>query len=171
MVKLMAMQPFDPDLYAHLKALANRIHAERGRGQETMQPTALLHEAWMKLAASDGQYASKAHFVAVAARAMRQVLVDRARSKGAAKRGSGQHHTSLTGVGDTPGEPLDVLALDKALTELEAVDPRAAEVVLLRTFGGLTVEEVAAALGTSERTIKRSWRFSRAFLAKRLEEG
>ncbi len=143
------MDQFDPDLYAHLRALANRIHAERGRGQETLQPTALLHEAWMKVAVSSGQYTSKGHFIAVAARAMRQILVDRARSKGAIKRGGDQHHTSLTGVGDTPNEPLDVLALDRALTELERVDPRAAEVVLLRTFGGMSVEEVAAALEVS----------------------
>ena len=159
----------DDDLYAHLHALAERIFAERGFGHHTLQPTALLHEAWMKLARSDGRYASRAHFVAVAARAMRQILVDRAQAAAALKRGGPDlRRDTLSGVGDDPSQQLDILALNEALSELEQVDPRAAEVAQLRTFGGLTVQEVAVAIGASERTVDRSWRFGRAFLAQRL---
>ena len=158
----------DPEVYAHLRALAERIYAERGRGQQTLQPTALLHEAWMKLARSSSRYESRAHFVAVAARAMRQILVNRAEARNAEKRGGGKHHTTLSGVAGAPEMTFDVLALDRALTELEAADPRSAEVAMLRTFGGLTVPEVAEAIKLSPRTVDRSWRFARAFLADRL---
>ena len=161
--------PLDEEVYDHLRALAGRIHAERGQGSVTLQPTALLHEVWEKLSASSSRYNSRAHFVAVAARAMRQILVDRARARATAKRGGGLQQTTLSGVGGGLPRALDVLALDRALKELEALDPQAAEVVLLRTFGGLTVPEVAESLGVSARTVDRTWRFARAFLASHLQ--
>jgi RNA polymerase sigma factor (TIGR02999 family) len=153
---------------ANLRALAERIYFERGRGQQTLEPTALLHEAWMKLARSSSRYESRAHFVAVAARAMRQILVNRAQARQADKRGGDQQHTTLSGIAGGPELRLEVLVLDRALTELEAADPRSAEVALLRTFGGMTVPEVAEATGLSPRSVDRAWRFARAFLADRL---
>ncbi|MBX2804149.1 MAG: sigma-70 family RNA polymerase sigma factor [Myxococcales bacterium] len=157
----------DPDNYEHLKALARRIYAERGSGHATMQPTILLHEAWMKLDSAGNQYASKAHFVAVAAKAMRQILIDRARAKSAAKRGENPVATTLSGIPGDAGT-FDVLDLDRVLDELEAVDARAAEITVMRTFGGMTVSEIAEATEMSQRSVERSWRFARAFLGDRL---
>ena len=161
------MTELDAELYAHLRALAGRIHAERGSSADTLQPTALLHEAWEKLARSRGTWADRSHFVAVAARAMRQVMIDRARARGALQRNVGRR-TTLSGVGDDPRSEIDVLDLDAALRDLEALDPRSAQVALLRTFGGLSVPEIAAALDLSTRTINEDWRFARAWLATRL---
>ena len=152
----------DEDIYQHLRAVAGAIHAERHGGRHSISPTGLLHEAWLKLGRSAAQYNDRAHFMAVAARAMRQILVDRARARLAKKRGAGAEHLSLTGVGDD--ESFDVLMLDDGLKKLAQVNERAAEVVLLRTFGGMTVEEVAQALGLSAGTVKRDWRFGRAWL-------
>ena len=161
--------PLDPETYAWLRNLAGRIHAEKGRNA-TLQPTALLHEAWMKVAASSSTYESKGHFLAIAARAMRQILVDRARARMSQKRGGDWDQVTLSGVGDDPGRLLDVLELDRALSKLEAVDPDAARMAMLRTFGGMTAAEAAAATGTSVRSGQRHWRFARAFLAKHFEE-
>lgn len=160
----------DPETYAHLRALAGRIHAEKGRRQATMQPTALLHEAWMKVANSSSKYNDREHFLAVAARAMRQILVDRARARLSQKRGGGWEQVTLSGVGDDGEAMLDVLDLDDALKQLEQVDPAAAQVALLRTFGGMTAPEAAQAMNTSVRTLQRQWRFARVFLAQRLGE-
>lgn len=159
----------DADAYAHLKAVAERVFAQRGFGHASIQPTMLVHEAWLKVSASGAEYESRAHFVGVAARAMRQILIDRARMRAAVKRGGeGQRRTTLTGLSADDSHAVDVLDLDKALTALEAADPRAAQVAQLRTFGGLTVPEVAEAIGVSERTAARSWRAARAFLMAQL---
>ena len=157
------------DHYDHLKAIAERIFAERGFGHASLQPTALLHEAWLKIEGSTSRYSSRAHYAAVAARAMRQILVDRARTRGALKRGGDRRATTLAGVPGEEAKAVDIVALDQALTELERLDPNAAEIALMRTFGGMTMIEIAEAQGTSERTAARSWRFARAFLAKQLE--
>ena len=125
--------------------------------------TALLHEAWMKLERSQTRFESRAHFIAVAAKAMRQILVNRARDRDTAKRGGGARRTTLTGLGESQ-DTVDLLALDRALDALEEVDPDAARVVLMRAFGGLTLAEVAEVLEVSERSVSRSWRFARAFL-------
>ena len=162
--------PLDPETYAYLRNLAGRIHAERGRNA-TLQPTALLHEAWMKVANSSSQYASREHFLAIAARAMRQILVDRARARLSQKRGGDWKQVTLSGVGDSPDRMLDVLELDRALGKPEAVDPVAAKVAVLRTFGGMTAPEAAEALDMSVRTLQRHWRFARVFLAQQLEDG
>lgn len=158
----------DPELYALLRGIARRVHRHRTGPHDTLQPTALLHEAWMKLQASDAQYEDRAHLLNTAARAMRQILVDRARRRGAVRHGANAARTSLSGLGDDPREFTDVIALDAALTELEGLDPEGAQVVLLRTFAGLTVPEVAEALALSERTVNSRWRFARAWLATRL---
>ena len=157
-----------PEVYDHLHNLARRIHQER-RGSDTVQPTVLLHEAWEKVSSSKQAFASRAHFMAVAAKAMRQILVDHARARNAQKRGGDAvRHTTLSGVGDDPASLIDVLALDDALSGLEALDADAAQVVVLRAFGGLTVGEVAEVLGRSVRGVERTWRFAVSYLADRL---
>ncbi|MEL6344749.1 MAG: ECF-type sigma factor [Myxococcota bacterium] len=154
-----------PEMYAQLHQLAYRIVLERaGRGQ-TLQPTALLHEAWVKLSRSSSQYRSQAHFMAGAAQAMRQIMVDQARARMTAKRGRDLKRTTLAGVGD---QAYDLLELDELLEELGTFDPSAARITLLRVFGGLTVSEVAEVMGISTSTVTRSWRFARAFLADRM---
>jgi RNA polymerase sigma-70 factor (ECF subfamily) len=160
----------DADSYAHLKARAERVFAQRGFGHASIQPTVLLHEAWLKVSGSGAHYESRAHFVGVAARAMRQILIDRARMRAAVKRGGeDQRRTTLTVLADDASGAVDVLDLDQALTALAEADPRAAHVAQLRAFGGLTVPEVAEAMGVSERTAARSWRAARAFLTTQLE--
>ncbi|MCB9663094.1 MAG: sigma-70 family RNA polymerase sigma factor [Alphaproteobacteria bacterium] len=156
------------DLYAHLRSLARRIHGERGHGQQTLDPTALLHEAWAKVSAGGGAYASRGHFVAVAARAMRQVLIDRARARSSQKRGVDPARTTLAGLADDGLDAEGFLAMDQALEDLREVDPVAADVVLLRVYGGASVPEVAEQLGVSASTVDRTWRFARAFLTDRL---
>jgi len=156
-----------PETYAHLRDLAGRIHSERGGGP-TLQPTGLLHEAWLKISKSSAEYNDRGHFLAVAARAMRQILVDRARARGTDKRGAGRQQQSLSRVPAITPEPVNLIALDALLDELEELDARAAEVVQLRVFGGLTALETAAAMGISKGTANRSWRVGRIFLAEAL---
>lgn len=161
-----ASPPLTPELYDHLRAIAGRIHRERGGAHVTLHPTALVHEAWMKLAGHPG-FESRVHFLRSAALAMRQVLVDAERTRRAARHGGGLSRTTLAGVGDADTE-FELIELDAALTRLEALDPEAAEVVLLRCFGGLTLEEMAAALDLSERTVSTRWRHARAWLITNL---
>lgn len=151
----------DPQTYAALRDLAARV---LNRADGTLQPTGLLHEAWMRLAQRKHPYADRAHFLRAAAQAMRHIVIDRVRARNAEKRGGGARRTTLAGLGETPRDPVDVLVVDQMLTALEAVRPEAAEVVLMRTFGGLTTEETAEALGVSTGTVKRHWRFARAWL-------
>jgi RNA polymerase sigma-70 factor (ECF subfamily) len=152
-------------IYDELRTLARRQVARLSPGQ-TLSPTALVHEAYMKLAdASGGSLRDEQHFRALAARAMRQVIIDYLRRRHASKRDPGLPHTTLSGVAiacETSSD--DVLALDEALNELEALDERQARIVEMRFFAGLGVEEVAATLGISERTVKREWQKARAFL-------
>jgi len=156
------------DVYAHLRAVAGTYF--RGRAaNHTLQPTALVHEAWLRMAKSDSAPTDREHFMAVAARAMRQILVDHARRRGAQKRGGDRERISLTGLpGDAPGE-LDVLAVDAALTELAQLNERQARIVELRFFGGLTVPETADALDVSVATVEKDWRRARAWLYGKLE--
>jgi len=137
-----------------------------------MQPTVLLHEAWEKLSSAQSGYESPEHFKAVTALAMRQILVDRARRKASLKRGADAVQTTLSGLAvDGKSESVvGLLDFDSALKALEALDPQASQVVILRTFGDLTVNEVAKVLETSPRTIERSWRFARGFLSRQLAE-
>ncbi len=156
-------------LYSELRRLAGSLLARRPPGQ-TLQPTALVHEAFLRLADNrDPRWNGRAHFFGAAAQAMREILVDEARRKRAAKRGGGVRPDELNeeAVAITP--PIaDVLALDEALTRLERDDPRKGEIVALRYFAGLTVPETAEVLGVSTSTIERESRYIRAWLAREL---
>ncbi|MEZ4475637.1 MAG: ECF-type sigma factor [bacterium] len=149
-----------------------RIAAARMRvpGNITLQPTALVHEVWLKVADQAG-HLEREHFLSLAARAMRQIIIDHARARGAAKRGGGQLQVSLTGVAAAAdgGALTDVLALDAVLTRLAELDPRRARVVELRFFGGLTNEEIARETGSSVATVERDWRAARAWLHAQLQ--
>lgn len=152
--------------------LKRRAHAQLSGSTPTLNTTALVHEAYVKLAgAADPDWNDGQHFFRVAARAMRHILVDRARKHLARKRGGGRAPLDLDrleiGV-DTAADRL--VSLDEALSRLAEQDGRLAEVVELRFFGGLSVEETARALGVSDRTVKRDWRLARAFLHERLSE-
>lgn len=165
-----------PLVYDELRGLAQKAMAGERR-DHTLQSTALVNEAWLRLVgpAREG-FAGRTHFFATAAQVMRHILVDHARARRADKRGGDRGRVTLTGVaeaGATPSGPdaVDVLALDEALTELARLSPRQAQVVELRFFGGLEVEQAAAVLGVSERTVKGDWRVARAWLASRLGAG
>jgi RNA polymerase sigma factor (TIGR02999 family) len=159
------------DLYAAVYDELRRIaHRVRGGGSaQTINTTALVHEAWIKLAvAPAANIESRAHFKHIAARAMRQVLVDEARSRNALKRGGGLAAVTLEEglIEDSLSRDAQgLLDLDDALRSLERSDPRAARVVECRFFGGMDVEETAATLEVSSATVKRDWRFARAWLA------
>jgi RNA polymerase sigma factor (TIGR02999 family) len=155
-------------LYSELRRQAGR-YMRRERRSHTLQPSGLVNEAYLRLAGSpDLDLHDRAHFFAIAARVMRQVLVDHARRRRAAKR-EGVHVT--LGDADAAAVPLQVLDLETALQELTVLDPRQARVVELRFFGGLDVEETADALGLSARTVKREWQTARAWLQHRLLQG
>ncbi len=159
-----------PLVYAELHELARQQLGSNPRGL-TLQPTALVNELYIKLAANRGQFDDRQHFIAVAAIAMRQILVDHARRRSTKKRGDVGERVTMAGiVGDT-GSEVDVLDLETALAALEAAYPRPAKVAELRFFGGLSVDEVAAALGVSARTVDYDWRFARAFLQRALRDG
>ena len=159
-------------LYDELRALARARMARQPAGQ-TIQPTALVHEAYMRLVdGGDPGWDSRAHFFGAAARAMRNILVDRARKKNAVKHGGDRRRVEFDEalIQDEP-EPDEMLGLDNALVELEASYPRQHEVVMLKYFAGLGVDQIAEVLQTSERTVKRDWRFARAWLQARLAGG
>lgn len=161
-----------PVVYAELRVLA-AAHLRGERPDHSLQPTALVHEAYLRLAADDRTpWQDRSHFFRAAARAMRRILIEHARRRGRKKRGGGRHRVSLGAVGAPSwDEPEDLLALDEALRRLEQRDPRSAEVVQLRYFGGFSVPETAEALGISERTVNREWTFARAWLRAALEKG
>jgi RNA polymerase sigma-70 factor, ECF subfamily len=153
-------------LYSELRQVAAR-QLRRERPGHTLYPTALVHEAYLKLSDSAGvQAVDRAHFVAIAARAMRQILVDYARQRGADKRGGDLVRTTLDGkeLGDAPGINADLIALDAALDRLGALDNRARTIVEYRFYVGLTEEETADLLNVSVRTVQREWAKARAWL-------
>lgn len=158
-------------LYPELRALADRqLRGERAN--HTLQPTALVNEAYLRLSGLERMdWQDRGHFVRMAARVMREVLVDHARRRQAAKRDGG-HRVTLTGL-DIAAETgaVDALALDAALTRLEKIDPDKARVVEMRYFGGLTIEETAQAMGSSPATVKRQWQSARAWLFDALDGG
>jgi RNA polymerase sigma factor (TIGR02999 family) len=161
-----ATERFTELVYRQLRRLAG--HYMRGeRIDHTLQPTALVHEAYLRLfGPGQAQWQTQSHFVRGATRAMRQVLVDHARRRRRAKRGGGQHEVSFheSAVGAADQTPEIVLALEEALKELASVDPRQVEIVEMIYFTGLTQEEAAKALGISERTVRREWTLARARL-------
>jgi RNA polymerase sigma factor (TIGR02999 family) len=158
-----------PLVYAELHQLARARLARQPPGQ-TLQPTALVHEAYARIAADSAvTWQGRQHFFFAAARAMRDILVEQARRKAGPKRGGGRRREELDeacAVLEPPSD--DVLAVHEALAELEARDPLKAQIVLLRYFTGLTMDETAAVLGVPERTLDRHWRYIRAWLLKRL---
>jgi RNA polymerase sigma-70 factor (ECF subfamily) len=167
-----ALDRLVPLVYAELKRRAGAQLA-RERGSHTLQPTALVHEAFLRLVDQrSARWQNRAQFFAVAAQLMRRILVDHARARAADKRGGDAVRISLDDAGDasTSPEP-DVLLLNQALERLARLDERQARVVELRYFGGLTVEEVAAVLEVSQITVKRDWAMARAWLYRELTSG
>jgi RNA polymerase sigma factor (TIGR02999 family) len=158
-----------PKVYAELRALAASLTRQLQPGQ-TLQPTALVHEAYLRLVrGQDPGWEGRRHFFGAAARAMREILIEQARRKAAAKHGGRGRRVALAeglAVIEPPAE--DVLALDEAVRQLQEEDPRLAEIVMLRYYTGLSIEETAEVIGASLSTVKRDWRFARAWLAERL---
>ena len=157
------------------QALRNQARAQLGRerAHHTLQPTALVHEAFLRLAGQGrAGWQNREQFFAVAARVMRRVLVDHARARAAAKRGDGCTRIAWDDAPEPSSQPdVDVLALDEALDRLAALDTRQARVVELRYFGGLSAEETGALLGVSLATVKRDWTMARAWLFRELGGG
>jgi RNA polymerase sigma-70 factor (ECF subfamily) len=163
--------PLAAEVYEELRRLAN-AYVRRERFQ-SVQATELVHEAYLRMAGGvPAGFQNRAHFVALAAIAMRRLLVERARRRGAAKRGGAPVQVTLDDkllAADHPGQNVDVLQLDAALTRLEALAPDQARIVELRYFGGLSIEETAEAMGISPATVKRHWTVARAFLLRDIE--
>lgn len=165
-----------PIVYDELRRLAHAQMAKEPSGR-TLQPTALVHEAYMRLIGGtlgrDVKWDGRWHFFGAAALAMRRILVERARARNRLKRGGGAARMPLTEVAtfdDDANAGIDLCALDDALKRFEAAEPRRAQVVSLRYFAGLTIPQTAAALGVSESTVKSDWNYSRAWLHRALEE-
>ncbi len=154
-----------PLVYEELRRLAAHKLAQEAPGQ-TLQPTALVHEAWLRLLRADGQhFDNRGHFFAAAAEAMRRILIERARRKSAQRHGGGLERVDLNEI-DVPEKASDdlLLRVDTALEDLAREDARAADLVKLRFFAALTMEQAAQALGITDRTARRDWRFARAWL-------
>lgn len=160
-----------PEVRKELHRLAAHYMAEERPGHD-LQPTALINEAYLRLVDwKNIQWADRAHFFAIAANMMRRVLVDYARSRDRVKRGGEAIQVSLIEAANVPAsQSADVLALDKALQELEAIDPRKSQIVEMRFFGGLSQEEVAEALNVSPATVRRDWSLARAWLSRELKK-
>ncbi len=158
-------------VYGELRKLAAAKLAQEPPGQ-TLQATALVHEAWLRLTVAEIRtWQNQAHFFGAAAEAMRRILVERARRKRRLRHGGGQHRVEWPDAGiAAPGDEERVLQVHEALAELAAQDPKEAEVVKLRFFVGLEHAEIARILGTSERTIKRYWAHAKAWLYRRIQE-
>lgn len=159
-----------PLVYAELHDLASH-YMRQERAEHTLQPTALVHEAYLRLVDQrNATWQNRSHFFGVAAQAMRRILVDHARRKRAAKREGGERVTLDEEAVATTGRSLDLIALDTALDKLEAIEGRYARVVELRFFSGMDIEQVAEALDVSPATVKRDWTFAKAFLQRELDE-
>ena len=164
-----------PEIYGELRRVARR-YLDRERRDHTLQPTALVHEAWLKLQKEHGaEWQGRTHGLALGAQAMRRLLADHGRHQKREKRGGGAQPVPLDDLliaaADGPVPIEDLLVLEDALARLEAVDPRAAEVVMLRFFGGMSNPEVAEHLGLSLRTVEGEWAHARAWLKRELMGG
>jgi len=165
-------------LYRELRSLAQR-HLRRERANHTIQRTALVHEAFVRLINQQSvDWRSRGHFFALASTLMRRILVDHARARLSSKRGGGQPMESLEEipeglelVDESADSDADITAIDAALTRLAAIDDRQVQIVQMRYFGGLTIEETAQALDISEATVKREWTLARAWLKRELSKG
>ncbi len=165
-----ALEALLPLVYDELRRVA-AAYLRRERPGQTLQATGLVHEAYVRLMREQHVvWQNRAHFCAIAANSMRQILVERARARNAAKRGGAWARLTLDeGLAAAPEPEVDVEALDDALRRLAAIDADQARLVELRYFGGLTIEETAAVLDTSPATVKRSWMVARAWLKKELQ--
>ena len=157
------------DVYTELRAIASR-YLHRERKSHTLQPTALVHEVYLKLVGqTQVDWQGRAHFLAIAAQAMRQILVDHARRHRAAKRGGNRHRIALDdNLVIESNRDVDLLAIEDALTKLTKLDPRQAQMIELRFFGGLGIAEVAKVMGISKRSAEREWTMVRAWLRREL---
>lgn len=166
-----ALDRLTPLVESELRKVA-RSYMARERAGHTLQPTALVNEVFLRLMHShQANWQDRAHFFGIAARLMRRVLVDHARSHGYQKRGGGARRVTLDeGLAATLPTEVDVIALDEALVKLAAIDERRCKVIEMRFFAGLTVEETAAALSVSADTVKRDWRLARLWLLREMEE-
>lgn len=157
------------ELYDELRAIARR-HLRHERPDQTLAPTALVHEVYLSLRTRSTAFNDRSHFLQAASRAMRSILVDHARARKTAKRDGGVRITLNEALAAGDDADVDLLALHDALEELGAAEPRWARVVELRFFAGLEIDEIAEVLGTSGSTVKRDWRFAKAWLARALGE-
>jgi RNA polymerase sigma-70 factor (ECF subfamily) len=159
-----------PVVYDELRRLA-AAYMRRERPGQTLQATALVHEVYLRLAGAGAPWNDERHFVGIAARSMRQILVERARARGAQNPWAGLNRVSMTDALAVASEPVAMLpALDEALTRLEQIDAEQARIVELRYFAGLSIEDTAAALGISPATLKRRWALARAWLFREMSE-
>jgi len=160
------------ELYARVERELHRIASGLLRGERahhTLQPTALMHEAWLRLAEVHRPWQDRAHFVRAAAGTMRRILVEHGRARARDKRGAGAERVTLsTEIGGTAPAPADVLVVDEALERLSEVDPELARLAELRVFGGLEHREIAMVTGSSLRSVERDWRLARAVLRRAL---
>ena len=159
-----------PEIYREMREIAGKLFNQRD-WNSTLAPTVVVHEAYVRLAGSDGlDWESRSHFLALAARVMREVLIDYHRKRTARKRGGGWRRITLSlAARHLQRAEVDFLALEELLQVLQEIDDRQARVVELRFFGGLTTEEIATVLGISKTSVERDWRHARAWLASQLE--
>jgi RNA polymerase sigma factor (TIGR02999 family) len=164
-----ALEQLTPAIYAELHRRAHNYMKNERHGH-TLQATALVHEAWLRLAdVSTANWKDRAHFFAIAAQTMRHILVDAARARHRVKRGGSAARVDFDQIPDLwSGRDRDLIAIDDALQALAEVDPRKAQVIELRFFGGLSVEETAEVLKVAEQTILRDWRLARAWLLREI---
>jgi len=165
-----ALEKLMPLVYSELRRLASN-YLRRERGEHTLQPTALVNEAYLKLVdQKNPKWQNRAHFFGISAQLMRRILVDHARQHQAVKRGGAeQQRISLTGAEALAQQPeIDLLALNEALDELAKMDPKQSRIVELKFFGGLSIEEIAEVLGIGHATVERDWKMARAWLRRQL---
>ena len=165
-----ALDKLMPLVYDELRRLANNYLRKEAAGH-TLQPTALVNEAYLKLVGQKTNWQNRAHFFAISAKLMRRILVDHARQRQAAKRGGAeQHRLSITSAETIVKQPaVDLLALNEALDELAQMDQQQGRIVELKFFAGLSIEETAEVLGISHATVERDWKMARAWLRRQLE--
>lgn len=166
-----ALERLMPLVYSELRRLASN-YLRRERAEHTLQPTALVNEAYLKLVDQrNARWQNRAHFFGIAAQLMRRILVDHARQRQAVKRGGvDQQRLSITSAEAVVKQPeIDILALNEALDELAQMDPQQSRIVELKFFGGLSIEETAEVLGISHATVERDWKLARAWLRRQLE--